>query len=60
MAFIDVVDVVQAEPDPRLWGSHIELPRGGERFEGTRFELAGWILGARSTPSASNTRSTAR
>jgi glycosyltransferase involved in cell wall biosynthesis len=45
VAFIDVVDVTIAEPDPRLLWSSLDLPKPGTRLEGRVLEVAGWALG---------------
>jgi glycosyltransferase involved in cell wall biosynthesis len=45
VAFIDVVEVDMATPDPRLWGSHIDRPITGMRLEGNELDVAGWALG---------------
>ena len=46
---VEVVEVVRARPDERLWGGHLEAPQAGEGSGDGAVELIGWVLG-RSAP----------
>lgn len=46
---VEVVEVLRARPDERLWGGHLEAPQVGEGSGDGAVELIGWVLG-RSAP----------
>lgn len=48
MALLEITDVVQAPPDPALRAWYLDSPAAGTTFERTTFEVAGWVIGARS------------
>jgi SAM-dependent methyltransferase len=41
----EVVEVVPAPRDDRLWGGHIEAPRVGDETDSGAIEITGWVLG---------------
>jgi glycosyltransferase involved in cell wall biosynthesis len=46
---VEVVEVLPAGPDERLWGAHLEWPRAGTTSDTGALEVVGWALG-RSAP----------
>jgi hypothetical protein len=48
VALLEITDVVQAPPDPALRAWWLDSPAAGAAFERTTFEVAGWVIGARS------------
>jgi GT2 family glycosyltransferase len=45
MSLLEIVEVRLAEPDARLWGRSIDLPRPGSRCRARAVDIAGWVLG---------------
>jgi hypothetical protein len=48
LALVEITEVSQASPGNGLRGSYLDLPLPGTRTEGTTFDIAGWLVGARS------------
>jgi len=42
---VEIVDVVRAAPDERLWGANVEGPHAGDATVDGGFEVVGWVLG---------------
>jgi glycosyltransferase involved in cell wall biosynthesis/SAM-dependent methyltransferase len=53
----EVVEVVPAERDDRLWGANVEGPRVGDATDNGVVEITGWILGRQASVSRIEFRS---